>query len=80
MIYKTFKADTVESAINAVCLHILPNFDQRYGKTFTKPNCQNIRLLLESDYDCPKDIIEECMIALDETDIIEYMPDIWDII
>lgn len=80
MFYKTFKADTVESALNAVCIHILPNFDKRYGNTFTAPNCQNIRLLLESDYDCPKDIVEECMQALGETGIVEYMPDIWDII
>ena len=77
--YFTFNAESVTSALIAID-EIVDNFDDRYGRTFTNYNCQNIRLLLESDYNCPKDIVEQAVQIAAKDGIFEYTPDIWDII
>lgn len=80
MIYRTFVADNVVSAVIAVKDHILPNFQDRYGHQFTEPNCQNLREILEVDYNASKEIIEDAMLQLDSMNIIKYTKDIWELI
>lgn len=77
--YYTFKAESVTSALIAID-EIIDNFDDRYSNSFTGYNIHVIRLLLQSDYDCPEDIVESAVQIAADQGLFEYEKSVWELI
>ena len=77
--YRTFKAETVNSALDAIN-EIIDNFEDRYSNTFTDYNIHVIRLILESEYDCPEQIIEQAVSIAARQGLFEYEKSVWELI